>query len=93
MGDGGTGLAEVLSGLDGFGVLPVIETPADVVLMGDDLTALPYAVRLAQRARRVGLGEGHRADDSPAVGHEQRGRGALAGDVGDEQAEAGRHTG
>jgi Cd2+/Zn2+-exporting ATPase len=26
---------------------------ADVVLMGDDLTALPYAVRLAQRARRV----------------------------------------
>ena len=26
---------------------------ADVVLMGDDLTAMPYAVRLAQRARRV----------------------------------------
>ncbi len=26
---------------------------SDVVLMGDDLTALPYAVRLAQRARRV----------------------------------------
>jgi Cd2+/Zn2+-exporting ATPase len=26
---------------------------ADVVLMSDDLTALPYAVRLAQRARRV----------------------------------------
>jgi len=26
---------------------------ADVVLMGDDLAALPYAVRLAQRARRV----------------------------------------
>jgi Cd2+/Zn2+-exporting ATPase len=26
---------------------------ADVVLMGDDLTALPYAVRLSQRARRV----------------------------------------
>ena len=26
---------------------------ADVVLMGDDLTALPYAVRLCQRARRV----------------------------------------
>jgi Zn2+/Cd2+-exporting ATPase len=26
---------------------------ADVVLMGDDLTALPYALRLAQRARRV----------------------------------------
>jgi Cd2+/Zn2+-exporting ATPase len=26
---------------------------ADVVLMGDDLTALPYAVRIAQRARRV----------------------------------------
>jgi len=26
---------------------------ADVVLMGDDLTALPYAISLAQRARRV----------------------------------------
>jgi Cd2+/Zn2+-exporting ATPase len=26
---------------------------ADVVLMGDDLSAMPYAVRLAQRARRV----------------------------------------
>jgi cation transport ATPase len=26
---------------------------ADVVLMGDDLTALPYAIALAQRARRV----------------------------------------
>jgi len=26
---------------------------ADVVLMGDDLTALPYAVRLSQHARRV----------------------------------------
>ncbi|TMQ72964.1 MAG: HAD family hydrolase, partial [Candidatus Eisenbacteria bacterium] len=26
---------------------------ADVVLMGDDLTALPYALGLAQRARRV----------------------------------------
>jgi Cd2+/Zn2+-exporting ATPase len=26
---------------------------ADVVLMGDDLTALPYALQLAQRARRV----------------------------------------
>jgi Cd2+/Zn2+-exporting ATPase len=26
---------------------------ADVVLMADDLTALPYAVKLCQRARRV----------------------------------------
>ena len=26
---------------------------ADVVLMGDDLTSLPYAVALARRARRV----------------------------------------
>jgi Cd2+/Zn2+-exporting ATPase len=26
---------------------------ADVVLMADDLNALPYAVRLSQRARRV----------------------------------------
>jgi P-type E1-E2 ATPase len=26
---------------------------ADVVLMGDDLTALPYALRLARRARRA----------------------------------------
>jgi Cd2+/Zn2+-exporting ATPase len=26
---------------------------ADVVLMGDDLTALPYSVRLSQRARAI----------------------------------------
>jgi Cd2+/Zn2+-exporting ATPase len=38
--------------MGGIGSDAALES-ADVVLMGDDLTALPYAVRLCRRARRV----------------------------------------
>ena len=44
--------ASVGIAMGGIGSDAAMES-ADVVLMGDDLGALPYAVRLAQRARRV----------------------------------------
>ncbi len=44
--------ASVGIAMGGIGSDAAMES-ADVVLMGDDLAALPYAVRLAQRARRV----------------------------------------
>jgi Cd2+/Zn2+-exporting ATPase len=44
--------ASVGIAMGGIGSDAAMES-ADVVLMGDDLMALPYAVRLAQRARRV----------------------------------------
>lgn len=44
--------ASVGAAMGGIGSDAAMES-ADVVLMADDLTALPYAVRLAQRANRV----------------------------------------
>jgi Cd2+/Zn2+-exporting ATPase len=44
--------ASVGLAMGGIGSDAAMES-ADVVLMGDDLAALPYAVKLAQRARRV----------------------------------------
>jgi Cd2+/Zn2+-exporting ATPase len=44
--------ASVGIAMGGIGSDAAMES-ADVVLMGDDLTALPYALRLAQRANRV----------------------------------------